>query len=82
MISNSEPTLMAFLLTFTQKRSNIYLKILNLIFSNAIFLLQDSNYLTYDREIPNGDFLMRERTAHNLPSKPTIYSLNVFTLSN
>jgi hypothetical protein len=45
-----------------------------------VILLQDSNYLTYDRITPNGSFNIRERIAKNLKSKPKIVLINLFEL--
>ena len=41
----------------------------------------DSEYLLYDRKSPNGDHKLRERVAASLPSKPKVYSVNLFELS-
>ncbi len=46
--------------------------------SNTVFLIQDSQMLTYDRDYPNGDHNLRERIVQNLPSKPKVYSINLF----
>jgi hypothetical protein len=46
-----------------------------------VILLQDSNYLSYDRMTPNGSFNIRERIAKNLKSKPQVVSINLFELN-
>ena len=50
--------------------------------TNTLFLTQDSETLSYDRQNPNGLFHIRERVAHQLTQKPTVYVINVFNLSN
>jgi hypothetical protein len=44
-------------------------------------LTLDSDNLCYDRVTPNGDFKLKERTVATLESKPTLYTVNLFTLS-
>jgi hypothetical protein len=38
--------------------------------------------LNYDRTTPSGTFVLKERLVRNLPSKPNVYVINLFSLTN
>lgn len=40
------------------------------------------NQLNYDRETVNGTLKFREKIIKELPSKPTVYTVNLFKMSN
>lgn len=41
----------------------------------------DSHSLCYDRQTPNGDFMLRKRMIESLPSKPSVKTINLFEMT-
>lgn len=67
------------LLIYILKNSNIIL--INLFSNTAVILLHSKN-LCYDHKNPNANYNLQLRIANNLPSKPKIYSINIFDILN
>lgn len=54
---------------------------INLLYSNTVIIGLDSTNLNYDRETPNGDFVLLERTLKALPTQPKVHVVNIFNLA-